>query len=288
MTPLLLTLACLGVLCQSPSGQDLKGDYSQTTSNNQLPFRLSSGYLIQVEGRIGAQSNLRFILDTGSTISIVDRKIVDKLKLDRHPAESFNFDRKLNWESATLPEVQFGPIRAAHLVMFIGHLAEYSEFAKNADAIIGLDMLKLSNFTIEFETKKIIFHSTGPTAYVPHGDPLSDCLILELQVQGHPVRLVIDSGLPGILLYDERIRQRVPSLRTAGKVTNVTMGGRVQAKQATLPDVLFGGTNRDVSVLLVPSPSPEMLPGIDGIVGIAPLKARRVNFDFVGKTITFE
>jgi predicted aspartyl protease len=288
MNPWFLSLACLGLLFPSPSEADVQPNSSGTASINELPFRLSSGYLIQVEGRIGAQSHLRFILDTGSTISIVDRKIADKLKLDRHPAGSFNFDRKLNWESATLPEIQFGPIRVAHLVMFIGHLAEYSEFAKNADAIIGLDLLKLTNFTIDFETKKIIFHSTGPTSYVPHGDPLSDCLILELQIQGHPVRLVIDSGLPGILLYDERLRQRVPSLRTLGKVTNVTVGGRLQAKQATLPDVLFGRTNRDVSVLLVPSPSPEMLPGIDGIVGIAPLKARRVNFDFLGKTITLE
>jgi predicted aspartyl protease len=254
----------------------------------ELPFRLSSGYLIEVEGRIGTQNNLRFMLDTGATISIVDRKIADKLKLDRHPAESFNFDRNLKWESATVPEVQFGPIRAGNVVTLVGHLSEYSQFAKNADAIIGMDLLKLSNVTIDFDARKIIFHPTAQKVYSVPGDPLANCLIVELQVQGRPVRLIVDTGLPGLVLYEERLRKHVPGLRTAGQVTDVTMGGRVQAKQATIPDILFGGTNRDFSVLLVPSPTPEMLPGIDGIVGIAALHARRVHFDFEGKALSWE
>ena len=40
-----------------------------------LPFRLSSGYLIQVEGRIGDQTNLKFILDTGASISMVVKEL---------------------------------------------------------------------------------------------------------------------------------------------------------------------------------------------------------------------
>jgi hypothetical protein len=35
-------------------------------------------------------------------------------------------------------------------------------------------------------------------------------------------------------------------------------------------------------------PSQDMLPGIDGIIGIVPLKARRVNFDFAGKIMSWE
>jgi len=66
------------------------------------------------------------------------------------------------------------------------------------------------------------------------------------------------------------------------------MGGRLKAKQTVLSGVSFGKGTRDITVLLLPSPVPEVLPGIDGVIGIAPLKARRVNFDFVGRTFTFE
>jgi hypothetical protein len=72
------------------------------------------------------------------------------------------------------------------------------------------------------------------------------------------------------------------------EVTKVTMGTRVPAKQATLPDVDLGQSSTSASVLLVQAPSPDMLPGIDGIIGIAPLKARRIHFDFAGKALSWE
>jgi predicted aspartyl protease len=267
-----------------------KGDTDPppTVHGVELPFRFSEGYLIMVEGQIGTQTNLKFILDTGATISIVDSRIADEQKLPCHPAESLSFDRKLAWQATTVPEVEFGQIKAKNIQMLVGHLGKYSEFAKKADAIIGMDLLKLSNFSIDYDSKKIIFHS-HQREYIPaSGEPLSECLILELQVQGHPVRLIVDTGLPGLLLYEERLLKRVPTLRIAGSPTGVSIGGRLQAKQAVLPDVVFGARNGEVSVLLVKAPPPDTLPGIDGIVGLAPLKARRVYFDFVGKRLSWE
>jgi predicted aspartyl protease len=287
MYPPILCVVCLGLFLPPLSLAQSTRSPSETVSSTELPFRLSAGYLIQVEGRIGTQTNLKFVLDTGATISVVDRKIADKLNLELHPAESLSFDRKLRWESATIPEVQFGPVHAINAVTLVGNLAEYSEFARNADAIIGMDLLQLSNLSIDFDTRKIIFHSFAQKAPAVRGEPLSNCLILEVQVQGHPVRLIVDTGLPGVLFYEERLRKHVPVLRTAGSVSRVTMGGRLLAKQAILPDVLLGEKYGDVSVLLVQSPPPEMLPGIDGIVGIAPLKAHHVDFDFSSKTLSW-
>lgn len=119
-------------------------------------------------------------------------------------------------------------------------------------------------------------------------DPFLPCPTLEVQVQGHPVRLIVDTGLAGIVLYEERLRKRVPGLRTAGHLADAAMGGRVQAKQASIPDVLFGKTNREVTALLMTSPAPEMLPDIDGIMGIAALKAHRINFDFSARILDWQ
>jgi predicted aspartyl protease len=284
----LLSLACVCLFFPSVSQADDQPKPSENASVSKLPFRLSSGYLIQVEGRIGDQTNLKFILDTGASISMVDQRIAAKLKLDPHTAQSFNFDRNLKWETATVPEVQFGPIRAASVAVLVGDLAHYSEFARKADAIIGMDLLRLSNVTIDFGARNLIFDPSATETYLAGGDPTTKCLILELQVQGRPVHLIVDTGSPGILLYEERLRTTVPGLRTAGSIKNATMGGRVQVKQATLPDVVFGNRNREVPVLLLPSPGADMLPGIDGIVGTAALQARRVHFDFSRKTLSWE
>jgi hypothetical protein len=157
-----------------------------------------------------------------------------------------------------------------------------------ADAIIGMDLLQLSNVTIDFGAGVLIFDSTPQKAYLAGGDPMTKCLVVELQVQDRPVHLLVDTGTPGILLYEERLRKRVPYLRTAGSPKNATMGGRVPVKQTTLPDVAFGHRTREVPVLLLPSPAPDTLPEIDGIVGISALQARRVHFDFSNKTLSWE
>ncbi len=283
-----LFLACLSLSFPPPSHADDRPRPSENASGSELPFRLSSGYLIQVEGRIGEHTHLKFILDTGATISMVDQRIAQKLKLDAHPAQSFNFDRNLQWETATIPEVQFGPIRAANVAVLVGDLARYSEFAGKADAIIGTDLLNLSNLTIDFAARNLIFDLTEPRTYLAGGDPMAKCLIVELQVQDRPVHLIVDTGLQGMLLYEERLRKSVPGLRTAGSLKNATMGGRVQVKQATLPDVRFGNRNREVHIAFLPSPAAGTLPGIDGIVGLDVLQVRRVHFDFSRKTLTWE
>jgi predicted aspartyl protease len=283
-----LSLACLCLFFPYPLQADDQPGPSENASGSTLPFRLVSGYLIQVEGRIGDQTHLKFILDTGATISMVGEKIAAKLQLDAKTAQSFNFNQNLNWKTATLPEVQFGPVRAASVVVLVGDLARYSEFAGKADAIIGMDLLNLRNVTIDFGAGNLIFASAAAKTYVPGGDPMTKCMLVELQVQDRPVRLIVDTGLEGILLYEERLRQSVPGLRTAGSIKNATMGGRMRVKQAILPDIVFGKRNRQLPVLLLPSPAADTLPGIDGIVGISALQARRVHFDFSGKTLSWE
>jgi predicted aspartyl protease len=284
----LLSLACVCLFFPSVSQAEDQPKPTENGSVSKLPFRLSSGYLIQVEGRIGDQTNLKFILDTGASISMVDQRIAAKLKLDAHTAQSFNFDRNLKWETATVPEVQFGPIRADNVVVLVSDLARYSDFARKADAIIGMDLLNLSNLTVDLGAGNLIFDLVAPQTYLAGGDPMTKCLVVELQVQDRPVHLLVDTGLQGILLYEGRLRNTVPGLRTAGSIKNATMGGRMQVKQATLPDVVFGKRNREVPVLFLPSPAADTLPGIDGIVGIAALQARRVHFDFYGKTLSWE
>jgi predicted aspartyl protease len=168
--------------------------------------------------------------------------------------------------------------------MLVGHLAEYSEVAKRADAIIGMDLLKLRDFSVDYDSRRIIFHPNHREHTPAAGESLSECLILELLVQGHPVRLIVDTGFQGLLLYEERLLSRVSMLRTSGNPIAVSIGGRlqVQAKQVLIPDVVFGAKNGEVSVLLVKAPPADELPGIDGVVGLTPLKARRIQFDFVG------
>jgi hypothetical protein len=186
----------------------------------------------------------------------------------------------LKWDSAVLPELQFGPVHATNIAVFVGRLVQYSEFAKNTDAVIGMDLLKFTNFSIDFDTHRLTFQPSIQQAPAVAGDPALQCPILEVQVQGHPVHLIVDTGLAWIVFYEER-------LRTTGHSVDTAMGGRVSARQATIPDVLFGKTNREVTVLLITSPTAEILLGIDGYVGVNALHAHHIDFDFAGRTLSW-
>jgi hypothetical protein len=63
---------------------------------------------------------------------------------------------------------------------------------------------------IDFGAGNLVFDPTAPKTYLAGGDPMTECLIVELQVQGRPVHLIVDTGLQGILLYEERLRKSVP------------------------------------------------------------------------------
>ena len=80
----------------------------------------------------------------------------------------------------------------------------------------------------------------------------------------------------------------MPELRMIRDVADVTLGDRLHARRATLRAVAIGPTIRDASVLFAQGPPPEILPGIDGVAGIADLKARRVHFNFMERTLSWE
>jgi len=123
-----------------------------------LPFDLVSNFEVVVHGQIGELDGLRFILDTGSSYSVIDRRVADRMRLHRHPGKAFNFDRDLAVEWADFPDVAIGPLRVAGISMMVARLADISEFADSADGIIGLDVLsRARKIGIDYERRRISF-----------------------------------------------------------------------------------------------------------------------------------
>ncbi len=105
-------------------------------------------------------------------------------------------------------------------------------------------------------------------------------MILELKVQDCTVDLLVDTGVEGVLLFGDRLRRRIPNLRTEGKMNEVMVGRQLRAKQTVLPGVSLRPRNLDLRVLLIKGPASGVLPGIDGYWGTSLFKARRIDFNF--------
>src|SRR5580658_6144905 len=127
-------------------------DLDRSCPNLPLSFDLVSNFEIVIQGRMGELDGLRFILDTGSSYSVIDRRVADKMGLHRRPGKAFSYDRDLAIEWADIPDVRIGSMRVSGIRIMVARLADISEFAKNVDGIIGLDVLsRAKKIDIDYE-----------------------------------------------------------------------------------------------------------------------------------------
>lgn len=253
--------------------------------NDAIPFQLAHDYLILVEGRVGPLTRLKFILDTGTTHTTVDKTIADKLSLRSKRGNVLNFDKYVNVEWTTLPEVQVGPLHALDVQVMVGDLKQISEFAEGVDAIVGLDLLRTSQtLRIDYRKSVVIFRSSSCGPVKPQ---VERALTVRLPVQAQSMRLIIDTGLHGLLLYQDRLRRHQLQLKLSGKIPQAFVG-RLKGQIATLSGIQLGADELQSSVLLLPAAPKSLPPDIDGYFGTNTLRAQVIELDFACNTLRWQ
>jgi predicted aspartyl protease len=248
-----------------------------------VPFELESGFLIVVRGQIGTVGALRFILDTGATRSVIDAKLAKRLRLPRlEDAATHTYDKIASAKMTVVSDLRIGPLAVRSLPVLVMKLANVSSYAEDIDGLIGLDFLSQSKaFTIDYQAKTVSFDLAEGKGYRPN--PVG-CLLMQLNIQGLPVDLVVDTGLPGIVLYQNKLHDRFPGLRVSKDVKPIKMG-RLHLASARLPDVSLNGAAADRNVYFIDENPKRAVPGIDGAIGPIALNARELKFDFVGRQL---
>ena len=277
----LLVLALAALPTAPLCGQELRATPPVST----IPFELRSDFLVVVTGQIGHLEGLKFIVDTGASYTVIDRKVSDLLHLQRRPGKITNFDRDTMVERAEVTDLRIGPLQAGTFPVLVARLADYSEFAEGLDGIIGLDLLARSErLFIDYERQVITWEFASG---LKKGSAAPTCLVVPFSVQGAHFRLALDTGLQGILLYKDRLRESLPQLRLPLESIKVNFG-RVQTTQLELPGVRLLGPETSRTVFLMDRPASGDPPGVDGYLGIATLNAKRVEFDFAANIIRWQ
>jgi hypothetical protein len=287
-----LLKACLVVTVMFLFSSGVRGQQNLVVADaggaTAIPFQLESGFLIEVQGGIGDLEGLKFILDTGVTRSVVDRKIAKRFPAALQPKKVFNFDGFVSVDSMEFPNVHFGPIEVRNVTLMVRELTKTSELIGNVDAIIGLDLLTTSSkLGIFYDTKQVVLKPRFADAHGPTDGERPECITVQAMVQGHLVRFLLDTGMEGILLYEDRIRKQIPDLSLADVRKNAHLG-RLPGKTARLPGFRLDAPQPDAEVFLMNGPRKDLLPGIVGYLGTARLKAKRIEIDFEQKTMRWQ
>jgi predicted aspartyl protease len=249
-----------------------------------LKFELRERYQIVARGDVGRLEGLNLLIDTGSIPSMVDRRVARKLDMDTQPSEIVSFGQKSRVQRTVLPSIRLGPLHADAITAYVGDLA----FLHGVDAVIGLDVLSRSSFSIDYETREVTF---GPLAIHESTVPLEftpPFLTVQLMLTGRPVRLLVDTGSRRLVLFERRTGNRIPRLPSQGEHLIHHISGASHLRRVFLPPVDAGGTTIEhLEGYMSDAAVDGYPPDIDGVLGIRALASKRVEFDFERNRLSF-
>ena len=281
----LARLALLAVLSCSLCEASFAGDLTVRTPGPartvvEIPFKAYQDYLIVVDGRIGSLEHQNLLLDTGSNPSMIDRNVSAKLGLQGASRDLSLFNKSVASENVKLPDLQCGPLRRQNLPVMVADFSAISRgLGTRIDAVIGLDVLGATNFTVDYAKRRILFgtalaeHHTAPFA---SGDQF---ITVNVKSGGRQLHLLVDTGTPQLVLFENRLRG-VDYVPTSVVGTGHNASGNVHFGAVVLPQAKIGTLEVGPQAASVVKSQQDFDNDLDGLMGLSCLRPKRISFDF--------
>jgi predicted aspartyl protease len=256
-------------------------------STTGVPFELY-GHLIVVKGSVGELEDLNLAVDTGASSTVVGERLARTLGLKgERTVEVGTWGTRRRLRRVTLPSLRIGPLEFSSVSALAAPLPSAEGVA--IDALIGLDLLRGFNFTIDFASSRI---TVGDPPDLPHTVRLHQhplFLAVRLYVRERPMWVLLDSGADGLSLFRGELPDGV-RMRTTRRHRDIPhAGGRGRAEEAHLNGVSLDGVDLGaVPVYLMQARDGVPIENLRGVLGIAWLGFERVAFDFERSRFGFE
>jgi predicted aspartyl protease len=252
-----------------------------------VPFDLLQGYCIVVHGSAGTLKDLNFFLDTGTSNSTFDSRIASKLNLrDEVAAALVVMGGRVQAESATLPSLEVGPMRLSSLHIVTADLTSFQKvLSVRIDAIIGMDVLGLSPFVIDYGARVIHF---GASPALPFSLPLrldQGLAVFDAEIDSRPVHLLLDTGASFVVLFKTDSQSGPEANATA--VGTLVSSGAFERKQMRMRTLRVGPAEfRKESARMAPNPKPSQI-DFDGVMSPSALGISRLSVNVAEGVLEF-
>jgi len=253
--------------------------FSMERTQTGVPFELYKEHLIVVRGSIGPLENLSFIIDTGATASIISRQLAQKLQLKCAPRTASAYGKPVQVESAMLPDLSVGSYKFRMIPALVIDHSTLPSAVHDVDALVGLNALKRTNFSIDYGSKLITFGDVAGSKV----ETALDCrthLMVRLDVDGTPLNLMIDTGAADLILFQNRLKDLEGIHRTNTRKTIEHVGSsrrveKVHLLHVGLPDSKWKSLDAWILKGRIDGYPEE----VDGVVGPTALSLSRITFD---------
>jgi hypothetical protein len=278
-----------GFVCVASSSPATRVDTKdQSAAKAEIPFQLYNGNLIIVKATIGAIKNVNMILDTGTSPSAISRELADRMKLRGKMESLQTLNGTIQTQSLILPSIQIGPLAANPIRVVVQDLSFMERtLGISLGGIAGLDILSSSSFTINYRSKKIVFGSIAASENKVRFETQVPLLTVKMVIEGQPVRLIVDSGTWGLLVYRDRLHTTQQQANFDSNVSISSPGGMTQVRWFRTA-VSLGKNNLGSRKVAIADVNPDLQNGFDGFLGFAKMGFCKASFDFANGLFGWE
>src|SRR5690349_3056885 len=239
---------------QNAGPEERNGSELQPT---EMSFKLCNNNLIVVRGSVGSVSGVKFVLDTGTNRTSISKALASRLKLSGSTEPLQTLSGPIETQSVVVPHIQIGAFAVDGLRVLTQDFKFLEDsLGASVGGILGLDILRSHNFTIDYPNKRITFVA-AETAHLAQLESQSPLLTVNIKIGDQNLRFVVDSGAQGLIAFRNRIKDPNAILRYVQGTFISTVAGMPQAKFFRAV-VALGEDRREHTVTIVEAdPGPE-------------------------------
>ncbi len=159
---------------------------------------------------------------------------------------------------------------------------------RRIDAIVGLDVLGKTSFSINYRTKRVRFGRPAERSRSTVSFETGPSFItVEARLHDRTVRLLVDTGASALMLFQSRLTNPIslPAGRLA-KAKNV--GGDFQRQAVLIPDLHLGKENLGPQRGFMVADQRDDGRDFDGVLSVGGLHLEEIGFDFENHEISWK
>jgi len=274
----------MGALLAAAPPKNGSKDLDHALVQERLPLRIYGGFLVVAEGQFGAGlQHQNFILDTGTSPSILNLRVAQQLSLKLSPGKVAAIGQDSQIAAAIVPELQLGPLQVKSAPVLVADLTGVERnWNVPIAGILGLDILGQASFRLDYEHRVLEFGVvTGEGIRIGLSTGLN-LPIAEVKVNGRTVHLLVDTGSDRLVFFGKQNGGEVPFPVAGESLPGTSVAGRVPVRAVPSLELEWNGERFQQRAVIV---SDREEPLFDGLLSVRSMGFRSVEMDAANRVV---